>query len=79
MFKTTYPAKLVLQWNILRYLKTRLLKSYLNFSKTLSFFITIYVMELLQFLLPQKINGEPKKKDKVIIRTEEDEENFDTF
>lgn len=36
-------------------------------------------MELLQFLLPQKINGEPKKKDKVIIRTEEDEENFDTF
>lgn len=62
MFKTTYPAKLVLQWNILRYLKTRLLKSYLNFSKTLSFFITIYVMELLQFLLPQKINGEPKKK-----------------
>lgn len=79
MFKTTYPGKLVLQWNILRYLKTRLLKSYLNFSKTLSFFITIYVMELLQFLLPQKINGEPNKKDKVIIRTEEDEENFDTF
>ena len=62
MFKTTYPAKLVLQWNILRYVKMRLLKSYLNFSETLSFSKTIYVMELLQFLLPQKINGEPKKK-----------------
>ena len=69
MFKTACPAKLVSQWNILRYLKKRL-KELLSLSKTICHGAhTIFLIT---------IDKWKTKKDKVIIKTEDNEENFDT-